>query len=86
MPDVRDRQYLITFHKKAKRLKFDVAKYNKMKEEMYELEKELFKLRDPLMFHSPRKPEPLHLQDNIASQVNTNEVPSTAKDLKSSKC
>ncbi|XP_048451262.1 calcium uniporter protein, mitochondrial-like [Rhincodon typus] len=55
-PDIKDRQFLHYFHRGAKRNSFDVQKYNKIKEEMAEVEKNLQRLRDPLHLHLPIKP------------------------------
>ena len=37
-PDARDRQYLLFFHKGAKRTRFDIEKYNKLKDEIAEVQ------------------------------------------------
>lgn len=55
LPDVRDREYLITFHKNAKKLGFDVEKYNVLKDQIYKIETDLHRLRDPLALHLPLK-------------------------------
>lgn len=36
-PDARDRQYLLFFHKGVKRTRFDVEKYNKLKDDIAEV-------------------------------------------------
>lgn len=36
-PDARDRQYLLFFHKGVKRTRFDVEKYNKLKDAIAEV-------------------------------------------------
>lgn len=46
LPDVRDRQYLLSFHKRAKKNEWDVNKYNSLKEGIDRVEDELSKLRD----------------------------------------
>lgn len=33
-PDARDRQYLLFFHKGVKRTRFDIEKYNKLKDDI----------------------------------------------------
>ena len=48
---MKDRQHLLTVHKKAKKLGFDVAKYNLLKEEIRIREKGLKKLKDSLQLH-----------------------------------
>ncbi|XP_026134908.1 calcium uniporter protein, mitochondrial-like [Carassius auratus] len=52
-PDARDRQYLLFFHKGAKRTCFDIEKYNKLKDAIAEAELDLKRLRDPLELHLP---------------------------------
>ncbi|XP_046884668.1 calcium uniporter protein, mitochondrial [Hypomesus transpacificus] len=52
-PDARDRQYLLFFHKGLKRTRFDVDKYNKLKEDVAEVELDLKRLRDPLQLQLP---------------------------------
>lgn len=46
LPDVRDRQWLLSFHKKAKKNEWDVNRYNALKEGVNRVELELGKLRD----------------------------------------
>lgn len=52
-PDARDRQYLINFHKKAKKQDWNVAKYNQLKEGIVKVENELKRLKDPLRLKLP---------------------------------
>ena len=52
-PDVRDRQYLLTMHKSAKKINFDVAQYNQLKEAIYQTKYDLERLRDPLQLQLP---------------------------------
>ncbi|XP_066535006.1 calcium uniporter protein, mitochondrial [Hoplias malabaricus] len=52
-PDARDRQYLLFFHKGVKRTRFDIEKYNKLKDAIAEAELDLKRLRDPLQLHLP---------------------------------
>ncbi|XP_051945415.1 calcium uniporter protein, mitochondrial [Xyrauchen texanus] len=52
-PDARDRQYLLFFHKGAKRTRFDIEKYNKLKDAIAETEVDLKRLRDPLQLNLP---------------------------------
>ncbi|KAL0266278.1 UNVERIFIED_CONTAM: hypothetical protein PYX00_008870 [Menopon gallinae] len=66
LPDVRDRQYLITLHKKAKKMGLDLEKYNQIKEKVYVIERDLKRLRDPLQVHLP----PHHLADTAKKSVN----------------
>jgi len=50
-PDATDRQRLMTFHKKAKKHRWDVDKYNSIKQGINAVEADLRKLRDPLQIH-----------------------------------
>ncbi|BFZ17717.1 hypothetical protein BsWGS_20756 [Bradybaena similaris] len=54
-PNVRDRQFLMQFHKLAQKEKFDVDKYNQLLEAIAEIESDLQRLRDPLKLHLPIK-------------------------------
>ena len=45
-PDVRNRQFLINFHRRAKKRDWDVDKYNTLKEGIRRVEADLLKLRD----------------------------------------
>ena len=53
LPDVRDRQYLLTFHKKAKKDEWDVSRYNALLDGIRSVEGELARLRDPLHLRLP---------------------------------
>ncbi|XP_076041865.1 mitochondrial calcium uniporter isoform X2 [Oratosquilla oratoria] len=53
LPEVRDRQFLISFHKRAKKLGLDVEKYNRLKDKIADLEGDLARLRDPLALNLP---------------------------------
>ncbi|XP_039748575.1 calcium uniporter protein, mitochondrial isoform X2 [Pararge aegeria] len=53
LPDVKDRQHLLTLHKKAKKIGLDLAQYNRLKDEVDKLQKDLARLRDPLQIHLP---------------------------------
>jgi hypothetical protein len=61
LPDVKDRQFLITFYKKAKKDGFDVQQYNELRDSIYSIERDLVRLRDPLNLHLPpnRKTAPV---------------------------
>ena len=50
--DVRDREFLLYFHKKAKKVGLDVTKYNELKDSVARIENDLKRLRDPLRIHS----------------------------------
>ncbi|XP_032047015.1 calcium uniporter protein, mitochondrial [Aythya fuligula] len=52
-PDARDRQYLLFFHKGAKKTRFDLEKYNQLKDAIAQAELDLKRLRDPLQVHLP---------------------------------
>lgn len=49
MPDVRDRQYLITVHKKARKSGLDLHTYNLLKDKMAGVQTDLARLKDPLI-------------------------------------
>ncbi|XP_051042692.1 calcium uniporter protein, mitochondrial isoform X1 [Phodopus roborovskii] len=52
-PEARDRQYLLFFHKGAKKSRFDLEKYNQLKDAIAQAEMDLKRLRDPLQIHLP---------------------------------
>uniref|UniRef100_A0A2K5PD31 Calcium uniporter protein n=1 Tax=Cebus imitator TaxID=2715852 RepID=A0A2K5PD31_CEBIM len=52
-PEARDRQYLLFFHKGAKKSRFDLEKYNRLKDAIAQAEMDLKRLRDPLQVHLP---------------------------------
>lgn len=56
LPDVRDRQHLITLHKRANKIGLDVVRYNSLKDEIARIEQDLARLRDPLHLHVPPTP------------------------------
>lgn len=51
LPDVFRREHLIGLHKRAKKLGFDLERYNRLKDEAYELETMLKLIRGPLHIH-----------------------------------
>ncbi|XP_076372845.1 calcium uniporter protein, mitochondrial-like [Tachypleus tridentatus] len=55
LSDVHDRQYLITFYKKARKEGLDVEIYNSLRKAVAETEDNLRRLRDPLQLHLPHK-------------------------------
>ena len=63
-PDARDRQFLITLHKEAKKRNLDVAHYNRLKDAVAQAEYDLKRLRDPLTLHIPIS----HMSKDIANQ------------------
>ncbi|XP_041075146.1 calcium uniporter protein, mitochondrial-like [Polyodon spathula] len=52
-PDIKDRQFLHYFYRGAKRQRFDVEKYNKLREELAMVEQGLKRLREPLKLQQP---------------------------------
>ncbi|XP_065334289.1 calcium uniporter protein, mitochondrial isoform X1 [Cloeon dipterum] len=54
LPDVKDRQFLISFHKKARKNGFDVERYNELRDSIASVEDDLRRLRDPLQIHLPQ--------------------------------
>ncbi|KAJ8403666.1 hypothetical protein AAFF_G00349920 [Aldrovandia affinis] len=52
-PDAKDRQFLHYFYKVAKRQRFDIQKYNKLKEEVSAVEDNLRRLRKPIQMQMP---------------------------------
>uniref|UniRef100_V9KQG4 Calcium uniporter protein n=3 Tax=Callorhinchus milii TaxID=7868 RepID=V9KQG4_CALMI len=52
-PEMTDRQFLHYFYRGAKRCKFNVEEYNKIREELAEVERDLRRLRDPLQLQLP---------------------------------
>ncbi|XP_044727262.1 calcium uniporter protein, mitochondrial [Chrysoperla carnea] len=53
LPEVKDRQHLLTLHKKAKKLGLDLNQYNSLKDRIRWIEKDLRRLRDPLTMKLP---------------------------------
>ncbi|XP_066488087.1 calcium uniporter regulatory subunit MCUb, mitochondrial isoform X2 [Tiliqua scincoides] len=52
-PDARDRQFLHYFHQKSKSRRFNADRYNKLKEDVAEVEESLKRLKDPLRLRLP---------------------------------
>jgi site-specific DNA-cytosine methylase len=76
-PDARDRQYLISFHKKAKKQDWNVEKYNQLKEGVVKVENELKRLKDPLRLKLPiEKLEGIKARGSgvLGSQVNIGNI------------
>ncbi|XP_078055620.1 calcium uniporter protein, mitochondrial [Mustelus asterias] len=55
-PDAKDRQYLHFLHRGAQKTKFDIEKYNQLKDAIAQAELDLKRLRDPLQLHLPIRP------------------------------
>jgi len=52
-PSASDRQRLVTFHKKARKHRWNVERYNQIQQGINSLEADLRKIRDPLQMHLP---------------------------------
>nr|XP_034969332.1 calcium uniporter regulatory subunit MCUb, mitochondrial [Zootoca vivipara] len=52
-PDARDRQFLHYFHQKSKSQNFDVDQYNKLRDDLAEVEESLRRLKNPLQLRLP---------------------------------
>ncbi|KAL1138598.1 hypothetical protein AAG570_008661, partial [Ranatra chinensis] len=66
LPDVRDRQHLITVHKRASKIGLDLNHYNRLKESIAQLESDLSRLRDPINPYVPLKGDFSHLKVHVA--------------------
>ncbi|XP_073840369.1 mitochondrial calcium uniporter isoform X2 [Musca autumnalis] len=53
IPEVKDRHYLLTLYKRAKKRNFDVETYNSLRRQIAEIEYDLRRLRDPLNLQLP---------------------------------
>lgn len=72
LEDVRDRQYLLAMHKKAKKHGLDLLQYNTLRRQIVEIENDLRRLRDPLHLHVPAEPKKVYPDD-----TNANDAPSS---------
>ena len=55
MPDVHDREFLLTLHRRADKYQFDMTRYNELRERIQQTEYDLQRLRDPLQLHLPQE-------------------------------
>jgi calcium uniporter protein, mitochondrial len=87
LPDVKDRQHLITLHKAAKKAGLDLAEYNDVKREIAEVEHDLRRLNDPLYKNLTAFPPktPNFSQTEIDSAKKLKTVLADAKLLKGEK-
>lgn len=67
--DARDRLFLKSFHRIARSRRFDVARYNELKEAVSRIEHDLKRLRDPLFLHLP-----LHRLQSLQSAKTTTQL------------
>lgn len=79
LPDVRDRQWLHSFHRKAKKIEWDVNRYNALKEGVSKVEVELVKLRDntkmrPSNENLRKAAEELERDGILGSQINIGSI------------
>ena len=63
---MRDRQWLLSFHRKARKSGLDIPRYNSLKDRLSSLEGDLQRLRDPLSLNLP----PQHLRKIVEEQAN----------------
>lgn len=86
LPDVKDRQHLITLHKQAKKVGLDLNQYNDIKREIAEIEFDLRRLNDPLYKNLPIFPpkSPNFSQTEIETSKKLKALLSDAKNQKGS--
>ncbi|KAI4465374.1 calcium uniporter protein mitochondrial [Holotrichia oblita] len=78
LTDVKDRQHLLTVHKKAKKLGFDVNKYNTLRQRITELEKDLRKLKDPLKVRNLPPQQPTLNESGTSTELDAKKSPQKA--------
>lgn len=54
LQDVKNRQHLITLHKKSKKLGLDLMRYNQLKDQISSLELDLVRVKKPLLKRPPK--------------------------------
>ncbi|XP_071440063.1 calcium uniporter protein, mitochondrial [Hetaerina americana] len=69
LPDVKDRQFLLEFHKRARKVGLDVNEYNRLKDGVSKIEGDLKRLNDPLLRLRP-------LSDQLNSRDDQGKIPS----------
>jgi len=52
-PLVRDREFLLTMHREARKKRLDLERYNKLRDEIAQTEYDIARLRDPLQLNLP---------------------------------
>ncbi len=77
LPDVRDRQFLFSFHRKAKKDLWDVENYNRLKDSLYDVERDLRRLRDPLRLRLVKQEQNPH--GILANQMNIGNIKNMLK-------
>lgn len=68
LPEVKDRQFLIAVHKKAKKIGFDINRYNQLRDEAFDIESNLRRIRDPMYLRS----SPNNFKANQTGSASTN--------------
>ncbi|XP_033174255.1 calcium uniporter protein, mitochondrial [Bombus impatiens] len=76
LPDVMNRRQLITLHKEAKKLGFDLNQYNALKDRAYELETILKIIRGPLYEHKNRIKQQIRERSSSSSSRSPSSSPS----------
>ncbi|KAG8227644.1 hypothetical protein J437_LFUL008721 [Ladona fulva] len=77
LPDVKDRQFLLEFHKRAKKVGLNVTEYNRLKDGVAKIESDLRRLNDPLMRlrpHSDLYPSLFNSGENMGKIPSEEEV------------
>lgn len=53
VPDVRDREFLLTLHRQAEKRSLNIDRYNELRDKIRLTQYDLERLRDPLQLHLP---------------------------------